>query len=143
MNNRYMRVINLCCNIADLIERLIKFLNKNTYIMVAIHGEPFCRSMRDALNLLMRNIGNVYVTSRVTTLQFAIFNISISAAMGGLTYWLLPNDIEQNLMIYPILVAVIGSSIVAATFFGVYSMAIDTLFLCFCKYHIYLSQNLK
>lgn len=137
-----MRVINLCCNIADLIERFLKFLNKNTYIMVAIHGEPFCRSMRDALNLLMRNIENVYVTSRVTSLQFAIFNISISAAMGGLTYMLLPNDIDQNLMIYPISVAVIGSFIVAFTFFGVYSMAIDTLFLCFCKYYTYIYHKI-
>lgn len=135
MNNRYMRLINMCCNIADYIERFLKFLNKNTYIMVAIHGEPFCRSMRDALNLLMRNIANVYVTSRVTTLQFFIFNISISAAMGGLTYLLLPIDIAENLMIYPILVSFIGSFMVSATFFSVYSMAIDTLFLCFCKYH--------
>lgn len=140
MNNRYMRVFNLCCNITDLIERFLQFLNKNTYIMVAIHGNPFCQSMRDAFNLLMRNIASVYVTSRVTTLQFGMLNLAISSAMAGLTYWFLPKDnMQSELMIYPILTAFIGSSIVAATFFGVYSMAIDTLFLCFCKYkHITL-----
>lgn len=135
MNNRYMRVFNLCCNITQLVERLLKFLNKNTFIMVAIHGNPFCKSMRDAFNLLMRNIVNVYVTNRVTSLQFGIFNIAIAAGMGGLTYVFLPkDDIQPDLIWYPILVSVIGSSIVAATFFGVYLMAIDTLFLCFCEF---------
>lgn len=143
MKNRYLRVFNLCCNIANYIERFLKFLNKNTYIMVAIHGNPFCKSMRDAFNLLMRNIVNVYVTNRVTTLQFAIFNIAIASGMGGLTYLFLPkHELQSDLIVYPILVSVVGSSIVAATFFGVYSMAIDTLFLCFCKFTI-LNQEVN
>lgn len=134
MNNRYMRVFNLCCNISDLIERFLQFLNKNTFIMVAIHGNPFCQSMRDAFNLLMRNIASVYVTNQVTNMQFAIFNIAIATGMGGLTYLFLPkDDMPAQFIMYPIFISVIGSSIVAATFFGVYSMAIDTLFLCFCK----------
>lgn len=139
-----MRVFNLCCNIAQLIERFLQFLNKNTFIMVAIHGNPFCKSMRDAFNLLMRNIVNVYVTSRVTSLQFAVLNIAIAAGMGGLTYLFLPKDDTQpELIMYPILVSIIGSSIVAATFFGVYSMAIDTLFLCFCKCIIFIKIHKK
>lgn len=100
--------------------------------MIAIHGNPFCQSMRDAFNLLMRNIASVYVTNKVTALQFGIFNIAIALGMGGLTYAFLP-DKQSELMWYPIMVSVVGSSIVAGTFFGVYSMAIDTLFLCFCK----------
>lgn len=102
--------------------------------MVAIHGNPFCQSMRDAFNLLMRNIASVYVTNQVTNMQFAIFNIAIATGMGGLTYLFLPkDDMPAQFIMYPIFISVIGSSIVAATFFGVYSMAIDTLFLCFCK----------
>lgn len=139
MNNRYMRVFNLCCNIAQLVERFLQFLNKNTFIMVAIHGNPFCKSMRDAFNLLMRNIANVYVTNRVTSMQFAIFNIAIAAGMGGLTYLFLPkDDSQQEMIMYPILISIIGSSIVTATFFSVYSMAIDTLFLCFCEFIIFM-----
>lgn len=132
MNNRYGRLMRLCCDISDVIERFLQFLNKNTFIMVAIHGNGFCQSMRDAFNLLMRNIASVYVTNKVTALQFGIFNIAIAMGMGGLTYSFLPNT-QSDLIMYPILVSVVGSSIVAATFFGVYSMAIDTLFLCFCK----------
>jgi len=132
MNNRYMRVFRLCCDITEIIERFLQFLNKNTFIMVAIHGNPFCQSMREAFNLLMRNIASVYVTSRVTTLQFALFNVAISAGMGGLTYLFLDNR-TPDLMWYPIGVAVIGSYIVSSTFFKVYAMSIDTMFLCFLE----------
>lgn len=135
MNNRYTRVFNLCCNISEIVQRLLQFLNKNTFIMVAIHGNPFCQSMRDAFNLLMRNIASVYVTSRITSLQFAIFNITIASGMGGLTYLFLPkDDPHPEMLMYPVMISVVASFIVSATFFGVYQMAIDTLFLCFCKY---------
>jgi len=130
MHNRLMRVLNLWCHITEKIERFLQFLNRNTFIMVAIHGNPFCKSMRDAFNLVMRNIASVYVTNKVTSIQFAFFNIAIAAGMGGLTFVFLP-DTQSNLIMYPILAACIGSSIVASTFFGVYTMAIDTMLLCF------------
>lgn len=142
MNNRYMRVLRLCCDISDIIERFLQFLNKNTFIMVAIHGNPFCQSMRDAFNLLMRNIASVYVTNKVTAFQFAIFNIAIASGMGGLTYLFLP-DTQSQLIGYPIMISIVGSFMVSATFFGVYSMAIDTLFLCFCKCIIHCFYTYK
>lgn len=138
MNNRYARVFRLCCNIGDILERLLEYLNKNTFIMVAIHGNPFFKSMRDAFNLLMRNIATVGVTNGLTSLQFVIFDIAISAGMGGLTYLFLPEDTPSDLLKWSILISVVGSFMVAATFFGVYSMAIDTLFLCFCECQVYL-----
>lgn len=142
MNNRYTRVFSLCCNISEMVERLLKFLNKNTFIMVAIHGNPFCKSMRDAFNLLMRNITSVIVTNQITKLPFAIFNMLIAAGMGGITYALLPKpepnfDRENELFVLtvPIVISILGSLIVGNTLFGVYTMAVDTMFLCFCKWH--------
>lgn len=51
-----------------LLERFIKFVNKNAYIMCAVHGKGFCRSARDAFNLLLRNIIRVAVLNKVYTL---------------------------------------------------------------------------
>lgn len=54
---------------------------------------------------------------------------------GGLTYLFLPQHaMKSELIMYPIMISAFGSVIVAGTFFGVYTMAIDTLFLCFRKY---------
>lgn len=131
-NNRYARVFRLCCNITEYVERIMKFLSKNAFIMVAIHGQPFCKSMRDAFNLLMRNIVSVYVVDRVTTLLFALYSISVAVGMGYLTYYFLPTS-DQQIMMVPAFISGFGSLLVASAFFGVYSMAIDTLFLCFLE----------
>lgn len=142
MNNRYGRLFRLCCNISEIVERFLKFLNRNTFIMVAIHGNPFCQSMRDAFNLLMRNIASVYVTNKVTALQFGVFILAITLGMGGLTYAFIPeHELRSELAMYPIYASMFGSFLVASTFFGVYAMAIDTLFLCFCKCMLILVIN--
>ena len=39
-----------------------------------------------------------------------------------------------NYTIVPILVIGFGTYFIASIFFGVYAMAVDTLFLCFCKF---------
>ena len=36
----------------------------------------------------------------------------------------------------------VGAYMIASSFLGVYSMAVDTLFLCFCKYFALLSKSL-
>uniref|UniRef100_A0A4W4GMD3 Choline transporter-like protein n=1 Tax=Electrophorus electricus TaxID=8005 RepID=A0A4W4GMD3_ELEEL len=38
------------------LEKFIKFLNRNAYIMIAIYGKNFCVSAKNAFLLLMRNI---------------------------------------------------------------------------------------
>ena len=42
---------------------------------------------------------------------------------------------EYNLPFLVFQIVIIGSYVIAAAFFSVYSMAVDTLFLCFCKSH--------
>ncbi|XP_078091077.1 choline transporter-like protein 2 isoform X2 [Mustelus asterias] len=42
------------------LEKFLKFLNRNAYIMVAIYGKNFCTSAKNAFFLLMRNIVRVF-----------------------------------------------------------------------------------
>lgn len=48
------------------LENFLKFINKNAYIMCAVHGKNFCRSASDAFSLLMRNIVRVVVLDKVS-----------------------------------------------------------------------------
>lgn len=48
-----------------MLESFLKFLNKNAYIMCAIHGKHFCASAKDAFNLLMRNFLRVVALDKV------------------------------------------------------------------------------
>lgn len=48
----------ICCFKCCLwcLEKFIKFLNRNAYIMIAIYGKNFCVSAKNAFMLLMRNV---------------------------------------------------------------------------------------
>lgn len=52
-----------CCY--DCFKFFAKFLNRNPYIMCAIHGQNFCNSALYAFPLMMRNISRVCVLDAV------------------------------------------------------------------------------
>ncbi|XP_005385286.1 PREDICTED: choline transporter-like protein 5 isoform X2 [Chinchilla lanigera] len=123
------------------LEKLIKFLNKNAYIMIAIYGKNFCRSARDAFNLLMRNILKVAVTDEVTHFVLILGKILISALIGILAFLLFTEKMPMvlggptslNYYWVPLLTVILGSYLVAHGCFSVYATCVETIFLCFLE----------
>ncbi|XP_035683618.1 choline transporter-like protein 4 isoform X3 [Branchiostoma floridae] len=123
------------------LEKLLKFLNKNAYIMIAIYGKNFCVSAKKAFFLIMRNILRVAAVTSVTNFLFLLSKLVVTGAIGTLSFYFFTGKIVfaaeyvPNLKYYmvPIIVVVIGAYMVAACFFSVYNMAVDTLFLCFLE----------
>lgn len=116
------------------LEKFLKFINRNAYIMCAIHGKGFCASAKDAFNLLMRNVLRVVALDKVTDFLFFLSKVLIAVGMGSLTWVFITDtsrsgDLHYNLV--PVLLVTMGAYLIATVFFGVYSMAVDTLFLCF------------
>ncbi|CAL1583414.1 unnamed protein product [Knipowitschia caucasica] len=135
----------LCCLKCCLwcLEKFIKFLNRNAYIMVAIYGKNFCTSAKNAFMLLMRNIVRVVVLDKVTDLLMFFGKLLVVGGVGVLSFFffsgriLLPgsNFRSETLNYYwmPIITVVFGSYLIAHGFFSVYNMCVDTLFLCFLE----------
>ncbi|KAL3276791.1 hypothetical protein HHI36_012155 [Cryptolaemus montrouzieri] len=121
------------------LEKFLKFINTNAYIMCAIHGKNFCTSAREAFMLLMRNILRVFVLDKVTDFLFFISSLLISVGVGILAYLVFATDMTPidnsnlNYVEVPIAVIVICTYFISTIFFNVYSMAVDTLFLCFLE----------
>lgn len=65
-----------------LLEKFLKFLSKNAYIMMAIHGKSFFPSAKDAFFLLARNSVRYLVLNGMTELLLAIGKLAISAGFG-------------------------------------------------------------
>lgn len=139
-DNEVTRCI-LCCMKCFFwcLERFLRFLSKNAYIMCAIHGKPFCTSARDAFNLLMRNFLRAVALDKVTEFLLFLTKIMVTVGMGALTYVYFTSEKfedELNYIQVPVVIVMFGTYLIASVFFGVYSMAVDTLFLCFCKYYL-------
>ncbi|XP_054858254.1 choline transporter-like protein 2 isoform X5 [Eublepharis macularius] len=123
------------------LEKFIKFLNRNAYIMIAIYGTNFCTSARNAFFLLMRNIIRVTVLDKVTDFLLFLGKLLIVGSVGILAFFFftqrikLIQDSTPSLNYYwvPILTVVVGSYLIAHGFFSVYAMCVDTLFLCFLE----------
>ncbi|XP_041641200.1 choline transporter-like protein 2 isoform X2 [Cheilinus undulatus] len=123
------------------LEKCIKFLNRNAYIMIAIYGKSFCPSARDAFFLLMRNIIRVAVLDKVTDFLLFLGKLLIVGIVGIFSFFFFSGRIKAvedaapslNYYWVPILTLVVGSYLIAHGFFSVYAMCVDTLFLCFCE----------
>ncbi|KYO40299.1 choline transporter-like protein 2 isoform X2 [Alligator mississippiensis] len=123
------------------LEKCLKFLTRNAYIMVAIYGTNFCTSARNAFFLLMRNIIRVAVLDKVTDFLLFLGKLLIVGSVGILAFFFFTQRIKLvqdsapplNYYWVPILTVIVGSYLIAHGFFSVYGMCVDTLFLCFCE----------
>ncbi|XP_036899749.1 choline transporter-like protein 5 [Sturnira hondurensis] len=123
------------------LEKVVKFLNRNAYIMIAIYGKNFCRSARDAFDLLLRNILKVAIMDKVTDFVLVLGKLLVAGCIGVLAFLLFTQRISiiiegptsLNYHWIPLLTIVIGSYLVAHGFFSVYAMCIDTIFICFLE----------
>ncbi|XP_048204080.1 choline transporter-like protein 4 isoform X2 [Perognathus longimembris pacificus] len=74
----------MCCFKCCLwcLEKFIKFLNRNAYIMIAIYGKNFCVSAKNAFMLLMRNVVRVVVLDKVTDLLLFFGKLLVVGGVG-------------------------------------------------------------
>uniref|UniRef100_A0A8C1TZY7 Choline transporter-like protein n=1 Tax=Cyprinus carpio TaxID=7962 RepID=A0A8C1TZY7_CYPCA len=139
-HNAFTRFL-LCCLKCCFwcLERFIKFMNRNAYIMISIYGKNFCASARDAFFLLMRNVMRVAVLDKVTDFLLFLGKLLISGSVGVLAFFFFTRQIpviqeevpSLNYYWVPLLTVIFGSYMIAHGFFNVYAMCVDTLFLCF------------
>ncbi|XP_036371594.1 choline transporter-like protein 4 [Megalops cyprinoides] len=139
--SRFIMCCLKCC--FWCLEKFIKFLNRNAYIMIAIYGKNFCVSAKNAFMLLMRNIVRVVVLDKVTDLLLFFGKLLVVGGVGVLAFFFfsgrirMPGDPFQaeqlNYYWVPIITVVVGAYLIAQGFFSVYNMCVDTLFLCFLE----------
>lgn len=123
------------------LEKFLRFLNRNAYIMIAIHGRNFCLSAKKAFMLILRNVVRVVVVDKVTDFLLLIGKLLIVGATACASYFFFDGKIEflreyqptLNFYIVPIVLVTVGAYVIASCFFSVYHMAVDTLFLCFLE----------
>lgn len=66
----------------------IKFINKNAYIQSAIHGQSFCKSSKNAFQLLLRNAFRLLAIDSVAGFVLFLGRLFVSSLCGcGSYYW--------------------------------------------------------
>merc|ERR1739848_49535 len=127
------------------LEKFMKFINRNAYIMTAVYGKNFCWSAKEAFTLLMRNILRVFILDNVCDFLLLLGKLVIVGSVGVLSFYFFSGkigeelniedqlNVEMNYYFVPVIIITLGAYFIADVFFGVYEMAVDTLFLCFLE----------
>jgi len=125
------------------LEKFMKFLNRNAYIMVAVYGKNFCWSAKEAFKLLFRNMARVFVLDKVTDFLLMLGKLVIVGGIACMSFYFFSGRIDVlddtnaipklNYYFVPIIIITLVTYFIADVFFGVYEMGVDTLFLCFLE----------
>lgn len=145
-DNKLVKVAMMCCKcFLWCFEKILKFLNGNAYIVVAMKGTSFCSSMKDAFSLLLANAARVATVGIISTfllflgkLFIVAFSVSCMFLMiyrppAGMPSFFMGELENVNSPIFPMCITAILSFAVASFFLGVYETSIDTILLCFCE----------
>ncbi|OQR71136.1 choline transporter protein 2-like [Tropilaelaps mercedesae] len=141
-NSCMQGILKSCACCFWLLEKLLKYVNKNAYIMVAMYGKNFCRSAGKAFKLIVNNAFRALVLTKVTDFFIFIAKLVTVATTSTLAYFALDSDSTREFLKIenrpkyiqaPVATIAIGSYILTSCFFNVYSNAVDTLFLCFLE----------
>nr|AKN21691.1 slc44a-2 [Schmidtea mediterranea] len=121
------------------LEKFIKFINKNAYIMIAIYGQNYCSAAQNVFNLLARNVIRVFVVDNVTDLVLFIGKLVIVGGFGVFSFVFFNGIILTQLapkLFYnyvPVIVIIIGAYLIASIFMQIFELGTETIFLCFCE----------
>ncbi|KAG2493603.1 hypothetical protein HYH03_008120 [Edaphochlamys debaryana] len=125
------------------LEKIVQFINRNAYIMIAVKGKGYCCSAIKAVRLIINNCLRVAVVNLVADVLIFLGKVSVAAVGGVVAYAMTEADYYTNPTKYPetflyspvlpIALSCITAFAVAEIFFAVYEMAIDTIILAFCE----------
>lgn len=132
-----------------LTERLLSFLNRQTYLMTAIYGGEFCSSASEAVNLLMANPLRAVVLYALSHYLMTVCRILITfttAICGYLLFYAVTTSVDNFTHLHyrwaPVVVSAGVTYLLSSLYVDVYEVGIDTMFLCFRKstyfFHFYL-----
>ena len=142
----FIKFMGCCCKCCLwCLEKVLKFINRNAYIMVAIYGRNFCKSAYDAIKLLASNPLRALVLDRVTDFILFLGRLLITAGVGVLGFFFFSKAFyihptfrryfapELRYYWVPLVCVIIGAYLITKIFFTVFEMAVDTIFLCAMK----------
>jgi hypothetical protein len=130
---KYLLACLQCC--LKIVSMIVKFINKNAYIYIAITGFSFFKAAGEATNLLVKNALRAVAVDFVSDFILLLSKFVVAGVMGLATFVYLQMYGSSlgliNNPLVPVVVVAIASFIIASAFFSVYAMAVDTIFLCF------------
>ena len=132
--NPYLKYIVACAQCCmKMVQVLMKFINKNAYIYIAITGKSFFSAASSATALLLKNAAKTIAVTYVTNIVLFFTKLAV-VGMNALLGWFIllsfPN-LFPDITFPNLTVGLLGleTFLIISVFFGNYEITIDTIFL--------------
>ena len=139
-DNYAVKCVMCCCKCCMwCLEKFIRYMNRNAYIMTAVYGYNFCKAGSKSFMLLTKNFVRAGTLDKVTDFILFIGKLIVVSIVALVTFSAFSNsdtnplEMELNYRFVPMVVIILATYAIASSFFSVYSMAVDTIFLCFLQ----------
>ena len=133
----------MCCARCCLwcIDRLVKFISRNAFILIAVKGTSYCASAGTAVRIILANIAQVAVINTVGDALIFLMKLGVAAASAFLA--LLATDLPRyqdadsstllSSPLVPVVLSFLAAYVIAWVIFLVYEIAVDTIILSYCE----------
>jgi len=121
----------ICC--LWCLEKCLKFLNQNAYVIIAIEGKSFCPAAKKAFGIIVENVLRVLAINSVGTFVLFLGEIGVMAVCGAISVFWLKDMPGLHFYVLPVAFVCLFSFFVAHCTLSIYQMVVDALLLCFCE----------
>ena len=118
----------LCC-----LEKFLKYLNRNAYILIAIHGYNFWNGAKNAFLLIVRNCARVATLNWVGDFTLFLGRVFVSAGVTAFALWLFKRNEKVQFFIVPAAITFVMCYFATGAFTSIYEIAIDSTFVCYME----------
>jgi hypothetical protein len=116
------------------LEKILRYINRNAYILIAMHGYSFCEGAGHAVGLLLRNAVRVATLNWVGDFTLFLGRVFVAGlcTVGAVLLFPTAKPDVQNIIV-PAVIVFLCSWLASAAFTGLFEMGIDAVFLCFLE----------
>jgi solute carrier family 44 (choline transporter-like protein), member 2/4/5 len=133
------------------LENVMKFINRNAYIIVAVKGSAYCSAAMRAISLIISNALRLAAVNMIGDTLTWLGKVSVALLSGFLCFLMTDTKMYTDTSstyylsspLLPILLSILISYFIATCFFMVYDMAVDTILLSFCEDCMQNDENPK
>lgn len=129
----------------DCLNRFVKFVSKNAYIMIAITSKHFCPAAWRSFILILASAGRFLVSNFLGASIMWIGRAFCMFATAGIGYCMVAfiPALEENISspIGPVFLMGIIGFVIGAYFLSLFSFSLDTILLCFLVDEAWAENN--
>lgn len=119
-----------CC--LDCFDRLIRYLNRNAYIYMAITSDNFCNSAIESFCLILKNMTKFGFVETIATMFMYMCQFGVAALNGVVAYLLLPYIVDDvGSPFVPTGVCFVVGLLIAGLFISIFDVGSNTILQCY------------